>query len=145
MYEGGYSYYLHPLMRVGVAVPALSEFDLTIYRSNLQNETKSHSQQATPLILDLATRQRSAKSQYFPYSSRDVGSGVPETHHDKRTRDVDSIEQHLPVGPQFSALDALDRDVLLAGNRPQPPLHVGLEALGDNVEANGDDAEKTKG
>lgn len=73
--------------------------------------------------------------------------GIPllSTYHDERARDVDSVEQELPVGTQLPALDTLDRDVLLPSNWLESPLHVGLEALGDDMEAHSNDAEETKG
>lgn len=70
---------------------------------------------------------------------------IGRTYHDKRARDIDRIQQHLPTGLQLPPFNPLDRDKLLAGDRLQTLLHVGLEPLGDDVEAHGNDAKQAKG
>lgn len=134
-------------MCVGVAVPALGEFDLTVDGSNLEGKKSPVSKKGSSSIgsLQLDARESALRQDTVEFFFFLIFLCLFWTYHDECARNVDSIQQHLPVGPQLPALDALDRHVLLAGHGPQSALDVGLEALGDDVEAHGDDAEEAKG
>lgn len=70
-------------------------------------------------------------------------NGRGTTHKDQSTRDVDDIEEHLPVRTELP-VKARDHYQFLAGDGLQPLVQVTLEVLGGEVEPGSDYGEQAE-